>query len=57
MIKQINDRFERELAFFSCGLEAGDHLQDKINLLMPYLTDVPVIQTEDSWKQKSYWSG
>lgn len=54
-IKQINDRFERELAFYSCGVELMPHLQSKLDLLVPHLTQVPVTHVQDTWKQNSFW--
>lgn len=55
LIKQINDRFERELAFYSCGVEGAEVERSRIERGLPYLRNLEVLETLDTWTQSNYW--
>ncbi len=56
MIKQINSHFQRELALFSCGMEAFEIDLDHMKALIPEkLTNLSVLDVDTSWQQNSYW--
>lgn len=55
-IKQINDRFERELSWFSCGVEGAEVHRLKFDLGLPYMTNLWVLDTLTSWsEQTNFW--
>lgn len=54
-IKQINDYFERELSHFGCGLEMQQQDMERLARHLPVLINVPVLDVEQDWSQRSYW--
>lgn len=57
MIKQINSHYQRELSHFSCAVESHAitaNLMD--SFIQNKLTNLPVLNTGDTWQQYSYWS-
>jgi len=54
-IKTTNDYFERELAYYSCGLEIYDIQLAAINKNLQILTNLTVVDPKFSWPQNSFW--
>jgi len=54
-IKTINDYFERELSFYSCGLEIYDVHKKTLDQQLSKLVDTPIIEVTKSWPQNFYW--
>ena len=57
IIRLINSHFQRELSHFSCGVETIQLHADQMNsLILNKLTNLPVVDVEQTWQQISYWS-
>jgi hypothetical protein len=54
-IKTINDYFERELAYYSCGLEIYDIQMKALSDSIKNLVNLPIVQPTQSWPQNSFW--
>lgn len=53
MIKQINAQFQREVAFYSCGIDSLDFDLGKFQELIPLFSNLEILDL--SWKQDNYW--
>lgn len=57
IIKQINTYYQREVGYFSCGSDSLQIQADLINsLVIPKLSNLPILNIENTWKQISYWN-
>ncbi len=56
IIRLVNAHFQRELSHFSCGVETLNIQSHLMNALIPNkLTNIPVMDPEQTWQQNSYW--
>lgn len=57
IIKQIQSHYQRELSHFSCAIESQAISTDLVNSwINNKLTNLPVLDTDSTWQQYSYWS-
>jgi len=55
LIKVVNNDYEREMGFVTCGLEKSNYTLDRFNKSLPHLTSLQLIQPE-VWPCNQTWS-
>lgn len=54
-IKQVNDHFERELSWYSCGVRDFEVERQVLDNMIPSISSIRILRPEDIRQAKKFW--